>query len=183
MKKILLAGFSILTGLQLFAGTVFTSAHNNPSSHSAHRDLAVPSAGSGSGGSMSGLGSGSAVSERLLRNFHESFPNAEKVIWRESADSYEVSFVAETILTRISYDKDGEFIASLRYYTEKNLPYYLINIVNHKYHPQKIYGVTEVSNRSDILYYVKLEGPKFWLTVLLDSDGTSSVTEKFRKAL
>ena len=146
MKKILLAGFSILIGLQLFA-------------------YPFP-----------------AVNEQLLKNFKESFPHAEKVTWDESTDHYTVSFVEQNILNRITYEKNGDFASSFRYYTERSLPYYLINVVKNKYPRQKIYGVTEITAPSGILYYIKLEGPKYWLTIALNSEGDSSIQDKYRKA-
>ena len=125
----------------------------------------------------------SRVSERLLKTFKESFPNAEKVIWDESKDFYTVSFVQQSILNRITYEKNGDFASAIRYYTERSLPYYLINVVKNKYPREKIYGVTEITTTAGILYYVKLEGPKHWLTVMLDSDGDSFVQDKYLKAL
>ena len=153
MKKIVLAGFSILIGLQLFALPV--SAYPNP---------------------------GASVNERLLKAFQESFPNAEKVTWNESNNYYTVSFVEQGILTRIDYEKNGEFAGSTRYYSERYLPYYLINVVKKKYPGYKIYGVTEMTASSEILYYIKLEGSKYWLTIALDGEGESFIQDKYRKA-
>jgi hypothetical protein len=154
MKKIVLAGFSILIGLQLLANPI--SAYPSPAS---------------------------SVSERLLKTFQESFPNAEKVIWNESSKYYTVSFVEQGILTRIDYEKNGEFAGSARYYSERYLPYYLINVVKKKYPGYKIYGVTEMTASSEILYYIKLEGSKYWLTVALNGEGEGFIQDKYRKAL
>lgn len=158
MKKIFVAAVAIVIGLQLFAYPTTSVVKEN----------VEPSA--------------SVVNEKLLKNFKENFPNAEKVRWQESKDLFEVTFVEAGILTRITYDKSGEFNGSLRYYTEKYLPYYLINVVKGKYPQQKIYGVTELTNSSGIVYYVKLEGAKYWLNLVLTSDGGITVEEKYRKA-
>jgi hypothetical protein len=165
MKKILLAGFSILIGLQLFANTDPTTS--------------LPPVGP----VISPVSPDPAVSERLMKTFKESFPNAEKVIWDKSQDFYTVSFVQQGILNRITYEKNGDFASAIRYYTERNLPYYLIDVVKNKYTREKIYGVTEVTTPAGILYYIKLESPKYWLTILLDSEGVSTVQDKYRKAL
>ena len=146
MKKIILAGFSILIGLQLFA-----------------------------------LAPTPVISEKLLQSFRESFPNAEKVLWDESGDHYTVSFVETGILNRITYDKNGDFSGSVRYYTGRYLPYYLVTLLKDKYPGRKIYGVTEITAPAGILYYVKLEAPKNWLTVVLDSEGNSEVQDKYSK--
>jgi hypothetical protein len=121
-----------------------------------------------------------SINEKLLKVFRDRFPHAERVIWNESVNYYEVSFVEEGILTRIAYEKSGDFAFSYRYYSEQNLPYYAVNILKKRYPGQTIFGVTEVSVISGVTYYIKLEGPKYWITVKLDGEN-SSVVEKYRK--
>jgi len=116
----------------------------------------------------------------LLQEFRESFPNAERTNWYETDNRYIVSFVERGILSRITYKKNGSFINSFRYYGERDLPYYLITNLKKKYAGQKIFGVTEITTTSDIVYYVKLEGPKSWITVSLNSEGDCAVVESYR---
>jgi hypothetical protein len=78
--------------------------------------------------------------------------------------------------------KDGEFVTSMRYYQEKNLPYYILVNIKRKYPGKKIFGVSEISSADAILYYVKIEDDKRWMTVVSDSQGDLCVVEKFRKA-
>jgi hypothetical protein len=164
MKKIMLAGFSIMMGLQLFAYPATTVYPTSSIDRTPSVNL-FPS-----------------VNEKVLKTFKESFPNAEKVTWDETKEFYTVNFLEQGILTRITYEKSGNFAGSIRYYTERYLPYYLINVLKDKFPGRKIYGVTEVTGPSGILYYVKLESTKFWLTVLLNSEGVVTIQEKFRKA-
>ncbi|HWK03494.1 MAG TPA: hypothetical protein VNS58_07675 [Puia sp.] len=122
----------------------------------------------------------SVVSEKLLQEFRESFPNAERTNWYETDNRYIVSFVERGILSRITYKKNGSFINSFRYYGERDLPYYLITNLKKKYAGQKIFGVTEITTTSDIVYYVKLEGPRYWITVSLNSEGDCAIVESYR---
>jgi len=122
------------------------------------------------------------VNEKVLQIFKESFPSAKEVVWKESGDSYTVYFLEDSIRTRITYDKDGGFINSMRYYREHNLPYYLLASLKRKFPEKKIFGITEVAIEDEIEYYVKLEDAKVWLTVKLDSEGHLSLIEKYRKA-
>lgn len=122
-----------------------------------------------------------AVSEKLLQEFRESFPHAERINWQELNNEYIVSFVEQGILNRITYKKNGDFIHSFRNYGEHDLPYYLVNSLKKKYPGQKIFGVTEITTVSDIAYFVKLEGPKYWITVSLNSEGDWFVVESYRK--
>jgi hypothetical protein len=42
--------------------------------------------------------------------------------------------------------------------------------------------VTEISTASDINYFIKLEGPKRWITVSLSKEGDWFVTDSYRKS-
>ena len=109
---------------------------------------------------------GTNIHDKLLQAFKETFPNAEKVVWSEGPGNYFVSFTEEGVLNSITYDKDGEFVTSMRYYQEKNLPYYILINIKRKYPGKKIFGVSEISSVDAILYYVKIEDDKRWMTVM-----------------
>jgi hypothetical protein len=126
---------------------------------------------------------GGSVSEKLHREFATSFPNAEKVNWQETDGIFVVSFVNKGMLSRIVYNKKGEFVSALRNYGESELPYYLASSLKKKFPGQKIFGVTEITATSGISYFVKLEGPKDWITVGLDADGSSFILESYPKQL
>lgn len=126
--------------------------------------------------------SGPDVEKLLQQSFEHTFPNAEHVTWNnDAAGGYTVTFTVKTILTRITYDKKGNFVSSLRNYTEQMLPFFITNMLKNKYPGDQIYGVTEITSSSDINYFVKLEGPKTWITVRIDNDGNTMVVEKYRK--
>ncbi len=124
----------------------------------------------------------SAIGEKLQQEFRESFPDAEKISWQESNDGYRVSFVQDGIPRRINYKRNGDFVSAFRNYGENKLPYYLVNSLKKKYPGQKIFGVTEISTVSDINYFVKLEGPKRWITVSLNGEGDWFITDSYRKS-
>ncbi len=166
MKKIMLVTFSFL----------FTLLVNEPGKAFAQSPLASPVSYYSSSEPQSAIG------EKLQQEFRESFPGAEKINWQESNNGYLVSFVKEGVLGRISYKRNGEFISSFRNYGEHELPYYLVNSLKKKYPDQKIFGVTEISTASDISYFVKLEGPKRWITVCLNKEGDWFITDSYRKA-
>jgi hypothetical protein len=104
------------------------------------------------------------------------------VKWVEQADKYTVSFKQNDILTKVDYDKDGNFVSSLRYYTEKNLPVTVLCRLQKRYADKTVFGVTEVATEAATEYYIKLEDAKNWLTVKSDADGNMQVIEKYKKA-
>ncbi len=125
---------------------------------------------------------GFTISEKILNTFKQTFPDAQQVKWLEQADRYTVNFKENGILTKIDYDKDGNFISSLRYYTEKNLPINILCRLQKKYADKKVFGVTEMTAENTVEYYIKLEDNENWITVKSNVDGNMQVVEKYRKA-
>ena len=122
------------------------------------------------------------VSEKLLHSFNERFPDAEQISWQELPKTYIVNFVEYGVRSRIVYDKQGAFISSTRYYQERDLPYYLLNILRKRYTGKTIFAVTEQTTDTEVEYYVKLQDDKIWLTIRMDSNGNLDIVEKYRKA-
>ncbi len=123
------------------------------------------------------------VNAKLLKAFHDAFPQAKTVDWNESEDFYFVHFQENpSVVTEIEYDHDGNFIESERYYTDLNLlPVHLKWDINKKYPDKKVFGITEVNSDAETSYYVKLEDNKEWLTVKGSAYGIDHVVEKFQK--
>lgn len=122
------------------------------------------------------------ISEKLLQTFKHTFPDAQQVIWSEQGDKYTVNFRQDDILTKVEYDKDGNFLSSIRYYTEKNLPVTILCRLQKRYPDKKVFGVTELATESSVEYYIKLEDDQNWLTVRSNIDGNLQVVEKYKKA-
>ncbi|GGB09720.1 PepSY-like domain-containing protein [Puia dinghuensis] len=122
------------------------------------------------------------ISDKLLQAFHKTFPDAQQVKWAETEDRYMVNFKQGDILTKVEYDKDGNFLNSLRYYSEKNLPVNILYRLQKKYADKKVFGVTEVTNDNSVEYYIKLEDADNWITVKSNTDGIMQVVEKYKKA-
>ncbi len=122
------------------------------------------------------------ISDKLLQAFKQTFPDAQQVKWSEQEDKYMVNFKQGEVLTKIEYDRDGNFVSSLRYYSEKNLPVSILCRLQKKYGDKKIFGVTEMTTESAVEYYIKLEDETSWITVRSNADGNMQVIEKYKKA-
>ena len=122
------------------------------------------------------------ISDKLLESFRKTFPDAMQVKWVEEPNSYLVTFKQNDILTKVNYDKDGNFVSSLRYYSEKNLPVTIICRLQKEYPGKSVFGVTEVANEYGTEYYIRLQDDKNWYTIHSDDSGNLEKIEKFRKA-
>ena len=123
-----------------------------------------------------------SISDKMLQTFKQTFPDAQQVVWSEQGDKYTVNFRQGDILSKVEYDKDGNFLNSLRYYSEKNLPVTILCRLQKRFSDKKVFGVTEMATDSSVEYYIKLEGENDWITVRSNIDGNMQVVEKYKKA-
>lgn len=119
---------------------------------------------------------------KVLEAFNKTFPNVKEVAWTENEQSYEVKFKQNEVLSKITYDKDGNILRALRYYYEQNLPLLVLSKVRSKYSDKKIFGVTEESSEEGTFYHIILEDEKHWLNITADSYGGIKLDKKFNKA-
>jgi hypothetical protein len=120
---------------------------------------------------------------KLLKAFNSSFPNAHNVKWHEDDKGFLASFKESDMLVKVNYDKNGEFVSSLRYYQENKLPLNVLMSLKKRFPDKQTYGVTEVTTIDAVNYYVKMQDDKRWYTVKSDANGNLQVVEKFKKQL
>jgi hypothetical protein len=121
------------------------------------------------------------VNEKVLKVFETTFPIVTDVKWKEYTDYYSASFKQNGIQTEVRYDKEGNFISSLRYYKEERLPLSVLTQIKKRFSSKSIFGVTELTVGSDVAYFVTLEDEKSWVVVKADQSGNLQVQDKFRK--
>ena len=62
------------------------------------------------------------------------------------------------------------------------LPLNIYNRLRKNFSSKELFGVTEVTSGTDINYYIKMQDSKNWITVKIDEFGSTSITEKYKKA-
>jgi hypothetical protein len=129
------------------------------------------------------------VNEKVLQSFRAGFPHAESVTWEELPKNYVVNFTDDMVRTKIIYQKNGDFVSSVRYYTERTLPSYLRLLVKEEYPGKEIFGITEIAavtdenNHVETVYYIKLTDAKHWINIRMDSNGDITEQGRYKKAL
>jgi hypothetical protein len=122
------------------------------------------------------------VSEKVLKAFNETFVKAIDVVWHESQNIYEAHFKQSEIVTRATYDRNGNLLRTTRYYSEENLPINVLTKLKKRYEGKSVYGVTESTTEDEVAYYITLQDEKNWYIVKADNWGSLELTQKFRKA-
>jgi hypothetical protein len=125
----------------------------------------------------------SLVTEKVLKVFHDAFPEVTQPTWYNFDNYYEVYFTnADNTSCRIDYNPDGIVLSTTRYYGSQNLPPAIRAKVNEKYPGKKIFGITEVSNSDMVTYHIVLEDSKNWLNIQSDATGNISLEKKLVKS-
>ena len=122
-----------------------------------------------------------AVNEKVLKAFKETFSFAENVTWEEMENSCEASFKQSDIAVRATYDNEGNLLKTIRYYTEENLPPNILAKLKKKYTGKEIFGITEISSEEEISYTISLKDDKNWYTVKSDPYANLQQIEKFKR--
>ena len=123
----------------------------------------------------------STVNEKVLKVFNETFTGAEEVHWNEFSDHYTVNFLIAGVRSKADYDKEGNMISCIRYYRPNALPLNILGQLKRQYPARTLYGVTEVTAGSNIVYFVKMDDARHWYTVKIDGAGETEQSEKYRK--
>lgn len=120
--------------------------------------------------------------EKVLDAFNKTFRGAQEISWSESVLTYEVRFKQEEVVSRVTYDKQGNIVRTLRYYYEQQLPILVLTKVKDRFPGKKVFGVTEESYNETTTYHIVLEDEKSWMDVTSDSYGSLTVEKKYKKS-
>ena len=123
-----------------------------------------------------------AVMSKAVRNFKKIFKNVSNEKWYEMPDGYRVNFTAKDIRCRLDYDKNGNWMHTIRYYDEKKLPLEVRRLVVSNYLDYTIRTVEEIeAPHTDIFYVIHLEGETNWINIKV-SDNEINELEKIKKS-
>lgn len=123
----------------------------------------------------------SNASQKVLHVFNQTFKNAENVNWLTVENTYIATFVQNDIRTSITYDKNGNFLSSKRYYGEANLPFNVLLKVKEKYEGKTIGIVTELLQEDGIIYSINLEDTENLYVIESSSNANLHLRSKFKK--
>ena len=123
-----------------------------------------------------------SVDGKVLKNFNSAFPMAEKTTWYENNGLFEAVFENNQIKCRVWYEQDGTVKKTERYYSEKELPLFIIAKVKERFTDQKIYGITEVVSAAEgMVYHIVLNDDQKWYHIQSDSSGNVRLNKKYNK--
>ena len=121
------------------------------------------------------------INSRAIKDFKKSFklPSDEK--WYKIETGFIVKFVQDGIQHRADYDKKGHWVATTRYYSEKQLPKDVRRQVKSVYYDYTITSVQEFTFPIHHVYLVNMEDEKTILIVRI-CDGEMDVYKELKKS-
>ena len=123
----------------------------------------------------------SAVNEKVLKAFKETFTSAEQVKWDERDNNYSVRFMQDDVRYIVYYDKDGGITSSMRFYEPAKLPMNILQAISQRYSGKTAFGVTEIAVGEEIAYFVRMEDAKYYYTIKFNASAEGSRYERLKK--
>jgi hypothetical protein len=106
------------------------------------------------------------ISINAVRHLKKTFKNVDDEKWYEMPDGFRANFILNDIHYRLDYDKDGNWLHTMKYIDEKKLPLEVRRLVVSSYLDYSIRTVQEIEAPHNILFYViHLEGETNWINI------------------
>lgn len=124
-----------------------------------------------------------AISPRALKNFAKTHKNVMEEQWTKSKDGFFVTYVSDGIRTTVFYDKKGNWVGDIKYYSEEKMPREVRHIVKRAYYDYNIVGTQEVEtidSRGVPTYIVTVED-KANIKLIRTNAGEMEVWKQFTK--
>lgn len=122
------------------------------------------------------------VNEKVREQFQAVFPTVEDARWFENDGYYDVYFKKDEKKYQIRYDQKGKIVSSRTYYTSAGLCPFIKSKITEKFAGKSIFGITEISNNSNMYYVIVLQDEDSWTNVHADAVGQMTVLTNFKKA-
>ena len=106
------------------------------------------------------------VSTKAVRSFKKAFKTVNDEKWYEMPDGYRANFTLNGVRHRMDYDKQGNWLHTIRYYDEKKLPTEVRRLVASTYLDYSVTLVEEIETSDNkISYVIHLEGETKWINI------------------
>ncbi len=94
---------------------------------------------------------------RAATDFKKEFKDVPDATWKEEENAIVASFIRDNVKTLVVYNKSGNYIHSLSFYNESNMPKDVKEIITRNYPNDDILMSAEIHEEGLIFHIVKLE--------------------------
>jgi len=121
------------------------------------------------------------ANDRALMKFGKFFPNASSESWTKTKNGFAIRFTANNIQQLVFLTKRGNVIASIKYYSEKELPADVRMTIRYGYPDFSIKTAQEINAANKTAYLVTIEDATSWKRIRV-VDGEMDIYEEFKKS-
>jgi hypothetical protein len=121
-----------------------------------------------------------AAVAKSARNFLRMYGDLQNEKWYSLPGGSLAKFEGEGIGYRVVFDKKGNWVYTLKQYTEKELPVRVRAMVKSVYYYYPIAWVKEFNQSQSVVYLIHIENDREWKTIRV-ADGEMEVAEEFSK--
>jgi len=122
------------------------------------------------------------ANDRAIAKFGKFFPNASSESWTKTKNGFAVRFSSNNMQQLVFLTKRGNVVASIKYYSEKQLPSDMRMTIRYAYPDFSIKSVREVNAANSTAYLITIEDATSWKTIRI-VNGETDVYEEYKKAL
>ena len=122
-----------------------------------------------------------AAAIKAVGQFWKTFGDSRNELWYKLPGGYLAEFSEKVVQVRAVYDKKGNWVYSIRQYTEKELPEEIRDQLRSRYYKDTIGVVKEVNQPQNTVYLIHIENGARWKTVRV-ADGEMEVVQDFKKS-
>ncbi|MGZ3854148.1 MAG: hypothetical protein ACXVLT_05515 [Flavisolibacter sp.] len=120
------------------------------------------------------------ANDRVIGKFEKSFPNANGENWLKTKNGFAVRFSSNNINELVFLTKRGGVLSSIKYFSEKDIPSDVKEMVKYVYPTYTIKSGREIQACNKTAYLVTIEDADSWKTVRV-VDGEMDVYEAYVK--
>ena len=121
-----------------------------------------------------------AVNTKAMRDFKKTSPHIESEKWYSFKDGFAAKFTEDGIQRMVTYNRIGDWLYTISYYEEKQLPEDIRALVKSTYYDYTITVVQEITAHQQTVYLVHMQDANTWKTIRI-ADEEMSVVEDFNK--
>jgi hypothetical protein len=123
------------------------------------------------------------INSRAVRGFMKDHDDIYNVKWYKYKKGYVATFDKDSILTRLYYNKRGDFEVELRYFYENRLLPDIRNLVKSRYYDYSIFQVIEVSGYGKTFHQIKIRDRNYFKVINIINGEIEVVTKYIDFAL
>jgi len=119
-------------------------------------------------------------SPKAYKNFTRTFKGSTDVnVSQENGETY-IYCRIDGVVTRIGYDKKGNWHHTIRYYDGSQLNPSMKNSILSNYKGFELKGVTEVSYAGELAYFISIECMRSWKVIRIQNEAIDEM-ESYQK--